>query len=210
MNSVFLVFLLASQEPLQRALDAQDRAALEKLAAKSTAAPDVARAQSFLSQVAIELGDKAGAGKAAEAGIVAARKAVEGAPKNAEYHRLLGTLCGQVIPANVMAGMKYGRCALDEVNKAIELDPKSAQAYVSRGVGNYYLPAMLGGGVDKAIADLRKAIQLDPKSHDAHLWLGIALRKAGKNPEARQSITKALELNPDRKWAQQQLAKTPK
>jgi Tfp pilus assembly protein PilF len=109
-----------------------------------------------------------------------------------------------------MAGMKYGRCALDEVNKAIELDPKSAAAYVSRGVGNYYLPSMLGGGVDKAITDLRKALQLDPKSHDAHLWLGIALRKAGKNAEARQSIAKALELNPDRKWAKQQLEKTPK
>ena len=59
----------------------------------------------------------------------------------AEHHRILGTLCGQVIPGNVLAGLKYGRCALDSINKAIELDPKSAIAYVSRGVGNYYLPA---------------------------------------------------------------------
>ncbi len=50
-----------------------------------------------------------------------------------------------------MSGMKWGRCAQDEVNKAIEIEPKSALAVLSRGVGNYYLPAMFGGGVENAI-----------------------------------------------------------
>ena len=98
---------------------------------------------------------------------------------------------------------------MDEVRKATEMDPKSAKAWLSRGVGNYYLPPALGGGIDQAVQDLRKAIQLDPALAEAHLWLGVALRKAGKNAEARQSLTKSLELNPTRKWARQQLEKTP-
>ena len=93
-------------------------------------------------------------------------------PDSAEYQRILGTLCGQMISSSSLAGLKYGKCALDSVDKAIELDPKSSMAYVSHGVGNYYLPQALGGGIDLAIKDFRKAIDLNPKNADAWLWLG--------------------------------------
>ena len=96
------------------------------------------------------------------------------------------------------------------MSRALELDGKAALNWVSRGVGNYYLPPMFGGGVDKAIADFRKAIQLDAKSAEAHLWLGIALRKQGSIVEARQALEKSLALNPARTWARQQLEKTPR
>jgi tetratricopeptide (TPR) repeat protein len=212
---------LIAKTPVEDALDKQDRAQLEQLAqaagkraaqAGSDAEAQYAHAvaQSARAQAAMESADKNGARAAAEAGILAARKAVELRPNQAEYHRILGTLCGQIIPANVLAGMKYGSCARDEVNKALELDGKAAMNWVSRGVGNYYLPPMFGGGVDKAIDDFNKAIQLDPKSAEAHLWLGIALRKQGKNDEARKALEKSLALNPARAWAKQQLEKTPK
>ena len=76
-------------------------------------------------------------------------------------------------------------------------------------MGNYYLPAALGGGYDLAIKDFRKAIELDAKNADAYLWLGIALRKVNQPDEARKAIAKSLELNPNRMWAKQQLDKTP-
>ncbi len=82
-------------------------------------------------------------------------------------------------------------------------------------MGNYYLPAALGGGIDAAIKDFQKAIELDPRSADthlsaeAHLWLGLALRKASRNAEARKELQRAVELDPARAWAKQQLAKTP-
>ena len=137
-------------------------------------------------------------------------KALTLKPDVAEYHRILGTLCGQVIPANVLLGaMKYGKCAQESINKAIELDGKSAISYVSRGIGNYYLPAQFGGGLDVAIKDFDKAIQLDPKNAEAYLWRGIARRKANQVAEARQDLQKALQLNPNRLWTKQQLDKTP-
>jgi Flp pilus assembly protein TadD len=81
--------------------------------------------------------------------------------------------------------------------------------YVTRGVGNYYVPAQLGGGTSVAIADFRKAIELDARNADAWLWLGIALRKDNKDAEARQALAKTLELDPNRVWAKQELDKIP-
>lgn len=216
-----LALVAATPADLQTARDRQDRAALTTAVAEraTTAQRQPNRADShyqlaiarlYLAEVALQLKDKNASRAAAEEGIVAARRAIELEPKSAEYHRVLGTLCGQVIPANVLAGLKYGRCAMDEIAKAIELDPKSSDAWLSRGVGNFYLPPAFGGGIELAIRDFQKAIALQPKSADAHLWLGVALREANRNAEARQALTKALALNPDHVWARQQLEKTPR
>jgi tetratricopeptide (TPR) repeat protein len=218
--TVLLCPLWLTASDLDSARDAQDRGRLDQFANQSRAAAEKqpqsaeaqyqsALAQSYLAEVAIEVGDKNQARAAAETGIKVAEKAVALKPESAEYHRLLGTLCGQVIPANVLAGLKWGKCAQDEVAKAVQLDPKSSMNYVSRGVGNYYLPSGLGGGVELAIKDFQKAAELDPKSAEAQLWLGIALRKANRNVEARKALQKSVELNPSRAWAKQQLAKTP-
>ena len=205
---------------LEKARDRQDRAALEVLAGQSAEAAakrsgdasaqyQAALAHSYLAEVAIELRDKAKAKQAAEEGIKAARAAVSLDPNKSEYHRVLGTLCGQVIPANVLAGLQYGKCAKEEVEKAIQLQPGSAMAWLGRGVGNYYLPPAFGGGVELSLKDIEKALALDPRLAEAHVWKGIALRKANRNAEARKAFTRALELNPHRVWARQQLEKTP-
>ena len=205
---------------LIKARDRQDRAALEKLAGdlRSLADKDpkdaaaqyrFALAESYFAEVAIETRDKAAAKNAAQTGIDAAERAVNLKADSSEYQRLLGTLCGQAVSANTLAALKYGKCALNSVNRAIELDPKSSINYLSHGVGNYYLPPAFGGGIDVAIKDFRKAIELNPKNADAWLWLGVALRKDNQHAEAHKAIAKSLELNPNRLWAKQQLDKTP-
>ncbi len=209
-----------AESELDKARDRQDRPAMEKVvaelqsaAAKSPANADaqyrVALASSYLAEVALEMRDKKQAQQAAETGIQAADRAIALKPNVAEYYRVLATLCGQVIPANVFAGMGYGKRAKEAIAKALELDPKSSRAYIAQGVGNYYMPAAFGGGADPAIRDFKKAIELDPKSAEAYMWLGITLRKAHRNPEAREAFKKSIELNPNRIWAKQQLEKTP-
>ena len=217
----FLFFSLAAPPgELERARNRQDMPALRALTAKLADAagksPNDAGAQyrlavadSYLAEVAQELGDKPAVQKAAEAGIAAAERAVALQGNVAEHHRILGTLCGQAVPAGVMLAVKYAQCASASIHKAIELDPKSSMAYVGQGVGNYYLPAAFGGGLELAIRDFQKAIQLDPKSPEAYLWLGIASRKAGRNAEARAALQKAVNLGPERVWARKQLEKTP-
>jgi tetratricopeptide (TPR) repeat protein len=209
-----------SDSELIKARDRQDKAALEKMAGELKPLADkdpkdaaaqyrLALAESYSAEVAIETHDKASAKNAAQAGIDAAQRAVDLKPDSSEYQRLLGTLCGQMISGNGLSGLKYGKCALTSVNKAIELDPKSSVNYLSHGVGNYYLPSALGGGFDLAIKDFQKAIELNPKNADAYLWLGVALRKVNQPEEARKAIEKSIELNPNRVWAKQQLEKTP-
>lgn len=201
---------------LETARNRQDLAALEKAGtaraktAKNAAGHyEAALAYSYLSEVALELRDKRQARAAAELGIASAKTAIGLEPANAEYHRLLGTLCGQVIPADPMAGFQHGRCAKEEIEKALQMNPKSALGWMSSGVGKFYLPAMFGGGVELAMKDFQKAVAIDPKLAEGWMWIGLAHRKGNRNAEARQALRKAKALNPERVWIQQQLEKTP-
>jgi tetratricopeptide (TPR) repeat protein len=207
-------------DPMLSARDRQDRAALARIAAEAGTAADrqsndaaaqhrAAVAASYLAEVSLEQRDKSAAQSAATGGMRYAEKAVALEPQNGGHYRVLGTLYGQVIPANVLMGLKYGKRAQEAIAKAVELSPGSAAAYLARGVGNYYLPAMFGGGPEVAIRDIRKAIEIDPKSADAYLWLGLALRKTNQNADARKAFEQSLRLNPNRLWAKQQLEKTP-
>jgi tetratricopeptide (TPR) repeat protein len=229
MKKLFLVVLgccavswgaAAGLNELSAARDRQDLAALDRAIADSKgAAADakaaeaqykLALANSYAAEVAMELRDKKKSEAYAEAGMEPAQKALADNGGNAEYHRLMGQLCGQVIPASpLMGALKFGSCARDEITKALQLNDKLALAYVSRGVGNYYLPASMGGGVDEALKDFDKAAALDPKLSDAYLWKGITLRKANRNAEARKALEQALQMNPGRLWAKQQLEKIP-
>lgn len=212
-------FLALSPAALQLARDQQDRPALEKMveeaagaAAKAPGDPEaqyrLALAASYSAEVSLELHDRKAARAAAERGIKAAEKAVSLKPDRADYYRVLATLYGQAI-TDVMSGLSYGPRSKDAINKAVERAPNSSEVYVARGVGNYYLPAQLGGGNAAALADFRKAIDLDAKNAEAWLWLGLCLRKDNKDVEARQAFTRSLELDPNRVWVKQQLEKTP-
>lgn len=210
----------AADAELERARDQQDRPALDRIAAQYAAgaqsAPKDAEAQyraalaaSYNAEVALEVKDKERARRAAESGIAPAERAIALKPANGEYYRILATLYGQVIPANPMSGISYGKKAKEAIGKALELSPKSASVHMAEGVGNYYMPAMFGGGPDLAAKNFREAIALDPKNAEAYLWLALAQKKLHKNADARQSLAKSLELNPARVWAKDQLEKTP-
>jgi tetratricopeptide (TPR) repeat protein len=209
----------AASTPLEQARDKQDKAALQKLvdeaAGAAAKAPNDADAQlrgalacSYMAEVLIEQRERKPARAVAEQGMKLAEKAVALKPTVADGYRVLGTLYGQGI-TDVMSGLSYGPKAKSAIAKAMELAPKSPMVWVAQGVGNYYLPSALGGGPANAIVSLRKAIEIDPKNAEAWMWLGVSLRKDGKDAEARQAFTKSLQLNPNRVWVKQQLDKTP-
>jgi len=208
-------------DDLDRLRDRQDRAGLDARAAALHAAAEktpndsngwyrAAIAYSYVAEVAMEVRDKGAAQRAAEAGAGDAEHAIELDGKNADYYRVLGTLSGQVIPANPILGvLTYGKRAKEALDKAIGMDPKSSRAFVAHGVGYYYLPVKLGGGPENAIRDFKQAIALDPTSADAYLWMGIALKKEHQNGRAREALSKSLQLDPGRAWTKEQLEKTP-
>lgn len=214
-------FSAQTGDDLDKLRDHQDRPGLEVRAKASQADAEkmpndangwyrAAIAHSYVAEVAMEVRDKNGAEQAAEAGAADAEKAISINGKVADYYRVLGTLCGEVIPANPIAGiLSYGKRAKEALDKAIEMDPKSSKAFLAHGVGYYYLPTNFGGGPENAIRDFRKAIALDPHSAEAYLWLGIALKKEHQNAQAREALMKSLQFDPDRAWTKDQIEKTP-
>ena len=76
-------------------------------------------------------------------------------------------------------------------SKAIELNPKLADAYYNRGtaysnIGNY----------QQAIKDYSKAIELNPQLAEAYNNRGTAYGKLGNQQQAINDYNKAIELNP--------------
>lgn len=207
--------VMAWAGPLEEARNRQDLAALERIAQERAAAAKdaasqhgAAEAYAFAAEVALELRDKQKARALAEAGIRFAEQAVAAKPDSAEYHRVLGTLCGQVIPANVLAGLRYGKRAREALDRAVQLEPGNPKVLLSRGVGYYYLPEALGGGPALALAQFEQAAQRDPRSDEAFLWMGLTLRKLNRFADARRAFERSLQLNPARVWTRQQLDKT--
>ena len=85
---------------------------------------------------------------------------------------------------------------IENLTKAIELNPKDANAYYKRGTAYYKLKEY-----DKAIADYNRAIELDPKNAETSYIPGIAYCIKNDPDRAIQKFTKEIELNPKNIWA---------
>jgi cytochrome c-type biogenesis protein CcmH/NrfG len=139
--------------------------------------------------------------QAAEDGVAAAEKAVALDANSSEAHRLLGDALGELIPHAFAGGMRYGRRSTAELDKAIELDPKNANAYIGRAISYFFTPSAFGGDRDKAGEMLKKAIALDPVSDTAHIWLAQVYLSAGQREQALKEANEAKRINPERGFA---------
>ena len=81
--------------------------------------------------------------------------------------------------------------AIQDLTKAIELNPNDADAYAVRGA------SYIGQDEhDQAIQDLTKAIELKPNDADAYDIRGHAYLRRHEHGRVIQDLTKAIELNP--------------
>ncbi len=86
---------------------------------------------------------------------------------------------------------KY-KLALDDYNKAIELNPNFAGAYNNRGNIYYYQQKY-----ELALADFNKAIELDSKSAEAYNNRGVLYSEQKKYELALADYNQAIEINPN-------------
>ena len=80
--------------------------------------------------------------------------------------------------------------AISDYNKAIELNPRFADAYVIRGLAY----AQGKGQFDKAIADYNKAIELNPRYAKAYYNRGLAYFFKKEYDNAWNDINRAQDL----------------
>jgi TolB-like protein/Flp pilus assembly protein TadD len=105
-------------------------------------------------------------------------------------------------PSYATAHQWYGRLlllmrgqfdrAIDEVKRAVELDPVSP--IIHSDLGTVY---MLARRYDEAIEQLRNALELDSQFYWAHRTLGSALELKGASDDAIAEYQKALQLSDD-------------
>lgn len=139
---------------------------------------------------------------AAQSGVAAAEIAVRLNPNSSMAHQLLADLLGQLAPHVTGGGMKYGQRSSNEADKAIELDPKNADAYVTRAISYLYTPEAFGGNKQKAFEFFSKARELNPQADSPHIWLALFHLEASKLDDALREINEARRLNLGRKFAE--------
>lgn len=86
--------------------------------------------------------------------------------------------------------------ALVELNKALEIDPKNAEAYYWRGRTLVNL-----GKPDLGEEDFRIAVTLKPDYGEAYDQLGWLASRQGKVEEAIGHLNRSVELKPENAWA---------
>lgn len=92
--------------------------------------------------------------------------------------------------------------AINDYNKAIELNPKESTIYFSRALAHFNNKSFT-----PAIADFDKVIELDPKEAMAYFKRGNALEKTGNFDKALADYQKTVELDPDNEFAKAALQK---
>lgn len=78
--------------------------------------------------------------------------------------------------------------ALDDLNKAVELDDSNAYRYTSRAFIRAYVD------IDGAIEDYQKAIELDPEDEIAYNNLGLLQEQKGNFREAKKSFNESNKI----------------
>jgi Tfp pilus assembly protein PilF len=96
--------------------------------------------------------------------------------------------------------MRYGARSTREIEKALQLDPKNAEAHIARATSYFYTPSAFGGSKDKAISELRTALTLEPKSDTARIWLAQVYGDLKQMDRAAEELREALRINPQRKF----------
>lgn len=119
----------------------------------------------------------------------------------ADAHALLADLYGQKI-TGMTSGIKYGKKANAETERAFQLDPNNAHAFAVVGRKYFFAPSVFGGDLNKAIESFKKATTIDPHYDEAFVWLAIAYRKKGDSQNAQAAVAEALRLNSHSVFAQ--------
>ncbi len=90
---------------------------------------------------------------------------------------------------------------MEELDRAIQLNPKLPEAYSLRG-----RMAFINSDLNLAESSFRSALALDPNSFESLLSLGALLREQGRITEARPLLERALTLRPKEIRARYQYA----
>jgi len=160
--ALFSSAALAAADDSAPALLAAGRAddAITTLHSKINSSPNDAEAYNLLCRAYFSMGDW-------DHGISACEKAVALEPNNSRYHMWLGRIYGEKADgSNFFSAASLAGKVRTEFETAVRLDPNNVDA--RSDLGEFYLeaPGIVGGGGDKAEAQVQVLAALDPAKAD--------------------------------------------
>ena len=84
----------------------------------------------------------------------------------------------------------YFEAARVLLTRAVAVNPGSYSSAFGLGFAQYNL-----GMTGEAVENFQRAVRLYDKSVNGHMWLGVALKKAGKLPQAEAALARAKKLS---------------
>ena len=94
--------------------------------------------------------------------------------------------------AQISIDAKDSATAIQQLNQAIQIAPRCADAYLLLGLTKFH-----SGATGDAIQHYQYALQLRPQSYSGHYDLALAYLKEQKLPEARAQLEEAVKLAPN-------------
>jgi tetratricopeptide (TPR) repeat protein len=160
--ALFSSAAVAAADDSAPALLAAGRAddAITTLHSKINSSPNDAEAYNLLCRAYFSMGDW-------DHGISACEKAVALEPNNSRYHMWLGRIYGEKADgSNFFSAASLAGKVRTEFETAVRLDPNNVDA--CSDLGEFYLeaPGIVGGGRDKAEAQVQVLAALDPAKAD--------------------------------------------
>jgi tetratricopeptide (TPR) repeat protein len=140
--------------------------------------------------------------EAYDRGRQAGKRAAELAPKNALAHFWYGTNSGRWGQTKgIMRSLFLLPTVKEEMQAALDLDPKLVPAYSLAGQVYAEVPGLFGGDLDKSEEMFRKGLDLDPKFTGLRVALAKTLIKKKRYDEARRQLQSVLDEKAPRNLA---------
>jgi len=93
---------------------------------------------------------------------------------------------------NVQAALGETKRSLQDLNRAILIDPNYTAAYYNRAITRQDL-----GEFDKALEDYSAVLEINPEHVAALFYRGLIRERLGRRRDAKEDFLKAYELAPD-------------
>lgn len=137
------------------------------------------------------------------------KKISEENPAWGEPKAVLSSVYGLIIAYSPMKGIIYGSRSGSYVDDALEDQPESPLVQKLYASSKLYTPSMFGGDSEKAVVHHKKAIELFEQADVSENWLyldalvGLAQSyiKTEDDRMARQTLEKAISIEPEFGWA---------
>ena len=134
-------------------------------------------------------------------------------PQWAEVHAILGSVYALKIGMSPSKTLVLGPKSSKHIEKAIDLDPKSPQAWLEMGNFRFHSPRLFGGSKQEALEAFSQSAKLfeslgKTRSWEylhAMAWLGKTYEEMGKPETALTVYQKLLQHEPSFLWAKEEL-----